>query len=130
MKRRRLLLAASALSTLTFCKKGDEPVTQPLPGNPKGTFYDAAVVPPPPPDAEVREFPANPKGTFYDAGLEPLALDATVVAADAGRAPADAARTPADAAKKPTPPQDREPLPLPGNPKGSYYDKDLKLKRE
>lgn len=117
MRRRRLLLAASALSTLTFCKKSDE--TQPLPGNPKGTFYDAAAVPPPPPPDVVEEYPANPKGAFYDAGLAPPALDAAAVDA---APPKDAVVAPKDAARKRVPPRP----PLNSNPKGSFYDNNLK----
>jgi len=80
MRSRRLLLAASALSTLTFCKQEPEK-SKPLPGNPKGTFYDAAMASPP--DAEVLPLPGNPKGTFYDAGIAPVASDAAAPSKDA-----------------------------------------------
>ena len=120
MRTKRLLLAASALSTLTFgCSKDrpkQEPESQPLPGNPKGTFYDAAIAPPPPPEpvdaaARVIPPPGNPKGTFYDAGATPPALDAGVPDA----APVDAR------VRRRAPPQ----APLNSNPKGSFYDKGL-----
>jgi hypothetical protein len=58
MRRKKLLLAATALAG---CSKGKEP--EPLPGNPKGTKYDAAQI-----DAELT-MPANPKGSFYDGGM-------------------------------------------------------------
>ncbi len=115
MRTKRLLLAASALSTLTFgCSKDtpkQEPESRPLPGNPKGTFYDAAVAPPPEPDAAPRVIPppGNPKGTLYDAGAAPSALDAGVPDA----APSDARVRRPDKA------------PLNSNPKGSFYDKGL-----
>lgn len=112
MRRKKLLLAATALAG---CSKAKEP--EPLPGNPKGTKYDAAQATPDaaPIDAEIN-MPANPKGTFYDAGLadekpQPPA-DAAIDAAtkrDAG-APVDA------------PVINR----LPANPKGSLYDKGKK----
>lgn len=127
------MLAASALSTLTFgCSKQptepkrDPDTTQPLPGNPKGTFYDDAMVAPVVPDAslaaadaEIRPLPGNPKGTLYDAGvgvkpsppdasLRPLPRDAAVVP------------PPRDAAIRRTPPDGP---PLKSNPKGSLYDK-------
>jgi hypothetical protein len=106
MRTRRLLLAASALSTLTFgCSKATP--NEPPPGNPKGTFYDANIAPP--------------------------VLDATPVAVDAPReaAPEDAAM-PADAARDA--PRDaavrrdagaavRAPVPIYANTKGSTYDK-------
>lgn len=101
MRTRRLLLAASALSTLAFgCTKdkpGDKPeiTGEPLPGNPKGSIYDAGLEPLQPPDASV--------------GVQPVAPDAAVVA---------------------PPPRDAglqikvEPM-IRGNPKGSRYDKGL-----
>jgi hypothetical protein len=108
MRNRRLLLAVSALSTLTFCRKGN----------------DAPVVPPPP-DAEVLPLPGNPKGTLYDAGLAPPTLDAAAAPADAATAPKDAAAVPRDAAvRRPRPPRDG--ASLVANPKGSFYDKNIK----
>lgn len=110
MRTRRFLLAASALSTLTFCKP-EKPLPEvlPLPGNPKGTMYDAAMIAPPP-DAEVLPLPGNPKGTMYDAGIAPMKPDAAA-SVDAPAAPRDAPTAPRDGRR-----------PLPGNPKGSFYD--------
>jgi hypothetical protein len=105
MRTRRFLLAASALSTLAFgCTKdkpSDKPeiTGEPLPGNPKGSLYDANVMEPPPlvdaatavapvvRDAADAEVPpprdaglqikpgptirGNPKGSRYDKGLDP-----------------------------------------------------------
>jgi hypothetical protein len=79
MRKRRLLLATSALATAISCGRDKKPVVY---ANPKGSHYDDAGVQPsdamPPPgdggapaDAEVIGPPANPKGSFYDQGLAP-----------------------------------------------------------
>ena len=72
--------AAQARVTCYTCHDGSPiPETQPLPGNPKGSMYDAGVVSPVATDAAIpadapmiKRLPANPKGTRYDAGLDPL----------------------------------------------------------
>lgn len=158
MRARRFLLAASALSTLTFCGKDKPQPEQNLPGNPKGTFYDAGVV---------ERYPANPKGTFYDAGMVPSvpvderdaatpprdATDAAVRPRDAASTPPGDATTdaavprdaaiavPGDAAVSPRdaagPPRDAAVRRVPRdarselytNPKGSFYDKGLEEDR-
>ena len=108
MRTKRLLLAASALSSTLACK--DE---KPLPGNPKGVFYEDAA-----------PLPGNPKGTFYDAdvAIPPPIVDAAVPDApvDAARAPRDAA-APRDAGRAPRDARSE----LYTNPKGSFYDKGL-----
>lgn len=109
MRTRRLLLAASALSTLTFGCAKDK--AEPPPGNPKGVHYDAALVTPTIADAA----PGDAGSAPSDAGSS---LDAPGDAApdgprDAGTprdAPKDAARRPPDAR-------------IYANPKGSTYDK-------
>jgi len=107
---RRFLLVSTALSTATFalatassaCHK-----ERPLPGNPKGSTYD---------DQSNNVMPANPKGSTYDEHVSPPpSLDAST----------DAASTTASSAPPPPPQKDAGPVirPLPGNPKGSHYDK-------
>lgn len=114
MRTRRLLLAASALSTLTFgCAKDkpvgktDEGTSEPLPGNPKGTFYDAnlATPDPVPPSADAAT-PRDAAPAPPDAGVD-AALDG----------PRDAPR---DAAAVPRRPPDAR---IYANPKGAHYDK-------
>jgi hypothetical protein len=105
MRAKRFLLVTAALSTAASATVacGKKPATPevvdagetlPLPANPKGSFYDADIEPPPllepadaeapkeagvtkpPPRHEVGEgsvraphpLPANPKGSHYDAG--------------------------------------------------------------
>ncbi len=137
MRTRRLLLAASALSTLGFGCTNDKPVqktgegtTQPLPGNPKGTFYDDAMVVPPRPDPvavdaaprssrdAARDDAGLPRDAPNDPGLPRDAPNDAGLPRDADVAPRDAA--PADAALPR--PRDAAVRPLPGNPKGSRYD--------
>jgi hypothetical protein len=111
MRKRRLLLAATALSAACSNKTQD---VEPIHGNPKGSFYDARVEP----------LPGNPKGTMYDAGLGPDNLPPPDVwRSEAGLA-SDAAITDAVApADGPKAPNDAPVIrPLPGNPKGSFYD--------
>jgi|RhiMetdeSRZDD1v2_1073273.scaffolds.fasta_scaffold1178465_3 hypothetical protein len=91
MRRRRLLLAARALSCGTLilaCKSAQNPENN-LPGNPKGSWYDDAGVGArggasttegagggttdggvlvPQPQPSVTPPPANPKGSWYDDG--------------------------------------------------------------
>lgn len=90
MRRRRLLLAASALScgTLILACKSSQTENN-LPGNPKGSWYDDAGVGArggasttegeggnapdggvlvPQPQPSVTPPPANPKGSWYDDG--------------------------------------------------------------
>ncbi len=140
MRTRRLLLAASALSTLAFgCTKDkaggvtDHGTAEPLPGNPKGTFYDDAMVTPPLPDpvavdAATRDAPSrdaavrppsdapNDAGTPRDAAVRPPSDAPNDAPRDApprdAAVPRDAAAISRDAAVRP----------LPGNPKGSRYD--------
>jgi hypothetical protein len=97
MRTKRFLLVTAALATVACGKSPATPdnkdaETLPLPANPKGSFYDAGVEPPPPepttPDASSPDasnpkpppikdggilmkphpLPANPKGSHYDAG--------------------------------------------------------------
>lgn len=111
MRTKRFLLVTAALSAAATataaCGKSpavpDKPdaETVPLPANPKGSFYDANIEPPPPQvDAEpptdagtikppahdagaravltvptVRPLPANPKGSHYDSGTKKPKLD-------------------------------------------------------
>lgn len=98
MRTKRFLLVTAALSAATAtaaCGKNSaerDSETLPLPANPKGSFYDADLVPPPP-DAGASEPPkpsvdagpaptptpipppANPKGSHYDAGIKKPKLD-------------------------------------------------------
>ena len=99
MRKRRLLLVTSALSTaalLQACQKQQE-VSHDLPGNPKGSHYDEGMSPTP------------------DAGATTEGAEAV----DAGNA--------SDAAvfHVPTPPPGEAGVPtrpLPASPKGSFYD--------
>lgn len=107
------MLVSTALSTATFalatasaaCHK-----ERPLPGNPKGSTYDD--------QNNNNVMPANPKGSTYDDRVAPPP------SLDAG---ADSASTTTTASSAPPPPpqKDAGPVirPLPGNPKGSHYDK-------
>jgi len=77
MRTRRLLLAATALTTAISC--GGKKKESIIHANPKGSVYDKG---PPdagspddaaagPPDVAPIPPPANPKGAFYDGGLGP-----------------------------------------------------------
>jgi hypothetical protein len=144
MRTRRLLLATTALSTaalLQACSKKE--VIEPIPGNPKGSMYDAG---------QVEESSTSPEGSSDDAKLAQGPGGAANAAPDAGPAANDASATDAgasgagatgagatgasatdagksDAAAPPPPDLTAKPLPtvrpLPGNPKGSRYDKGL-----
>jgi hypothetical protein len=113
MRRRRLLLATTALSTMALmaCKKEGAP----LPANPKGSVYDDGGPPPP--------SPANPKGSMYDAGLS-----------QASPPPSDTVTASSPPPPPPPPPSARATATgpvtprLPANPKGSHYDAGLKPK--
>jgi len=123
MRTRRLLLAASALSTLTFGCAKDK--AEPPPGNPKGVHYDAALVTPPIADAA----PGDAGSAPGDAGSAPV--DAGSAPGDAGsspNAPSDAAPDgPRDAGAPRDAPKDAARRPpdarIYANPKGSTYDK-------
>jgi hypothetical protein len=138
MRTRRLLLATTALSTaalLQACSKKE--VIEPIPGNPKGSTYDAG---------QVEEIATRPEGSSDDAGLAQGPGGAANMPADAAAAATDASATTggnasattganataagkSDAAAPPPPDLTAKPLPtvrpLPGNPKGSRYDSGL-----
>lgn len=70
MRRRRLLLASTALSMTVGAACGKNQTHRPPPGNPKGAIYDT-------PDAEPLPMPGNPKGSRYDENVPvPIAVDA------------------------------------------------------
>jgi hypothetical protein len=112
MRTKRLLLATTALSTMTLASGcGKERIH----GNPKGSFYD---------DAAVQPLPANPKGSFYDDGMAPkptATASATAIATDGPPPPPSATA----AATTPKPSATVGPVVprMPANPKGSHYDK-------
>ena len=103
MRRTRFLLVTTALSSAAVasaCRK------EALPGNPKGSAYDAGEV----------VLAANPKGSQYDDGLQP--------------APDAATATPPPTTTTTVAPHDagRAVLPMPANPKGSHYDAGIRRK--
>jgi hypothetical protein len=130
MRTRRLLLATTALSTaalLQACSKKE--VIEPIPGNPKGSMYDAGQVEESPTrgtteGSSAGEGLAQGPGGAANAPAD-AAADASATGANATGANAtDAGKS--DAAAPPPPDLTATPLPtvrpLPGNPKGSRYD--------